>query len=592
LSRKTGWYSRRGLWLQVMASFLALLSAVGAEEQRTLRRADNLTESDGYRIRLIKVESRWVGQVPLPLKVGEIYSPAKVSEAIEAVHAFLKSRENNAFELGQAGAASVLYIDRVVWADDTRQEVEVIIRAYYVRVSLYQLGDQVLPIPRAARPTAYQFVPEPLLAFNPQIGMSYDKRFGYALGAGIESDLLTVVDTLRGVLPLQTGPDRLLVKAQGAKPFEEPFYRADGGLSYSHRSAGALLESFGMQVSYRGRKEPLGDSEREQHAGRVEGNLTLRPLSRTRLLTGFGYEYGADKLRKGLIVEEDTTAHSLLPRLLGEAHLGGGFFRTAMWSEAAWLEDSGSYQRLVGRVGYAREIPIRLNQTIGAEVIAGGGAAWGDLPEHARFFGGNAPSQFLYDAPDSFGITRFPVGPLIRSFGENDAGSRSRSGRVRGGDTFWHVNVNLTFPIPPWSRPLIPNEPIDEDDPKFTLKRLLKRSVVSAKNNLASTFESQGLSPAESAAQADTIYDEITPAIGFIADQANLYAIKPLLMFDAAGLKGTGTDEDPVWLSFGGGLQLTVVTAKFEGGYMHTLTGPVRDGRGAFFFRLVFQNLF
>jgi hypothetical protein len=347
-----------------------------------------------------------------------------------------------------------------------------------------------------------------------------------------------------------------------------------------------------MQGSYRGRNEPLGDAEREQHAAHVEGNLTWRPLSRTRLLAGLGYEYSADRLQDGGIVREDTRAHSLQARLLGEAHLGGGFLRTAVWNEASWLEGGGAYQRLVGRVGYARELPLTLNQTIGIEVIGGGGTAWGDLPEQARFFGGNAAGQFLYDAPDAFGLMRFPLGPVIRSFGENGAGALSSSGRLRGGKAFWHVNINLAFPIPRWSRPLIPNELIDEDDPEFTLKRLLKRSVSSAKNPLVSILERRGLSPEEAAAQADTIFDEITPAVDYIADQANLYAIKPLLMLDVAGLMGTGSREEPVWLAFGGGVQLTVVTARFEAGYMHTLTGPVHDERGAFFFRLVFQNLF
>jgi hypothetical protein len=61
-------------------------------------------------------------------------------------------------------------------------------------------------------------------------------------------------------------------------------------------------------------------------------------------------------------------------------------------------------------------------------------------------------------------------------------------------------------------------------------------------------------------------------------------------MFDAAGLSGGGRDS--TWLAAGGGVQLTIVTARLELGYMHTLRGPVDDDRGNFFARLIFQNLF
>ena len=47
-----------------------------------------------------------------------------------------------------------------------------------------------------------------------------------------------------------------------------------------------------------------------------------------------------------------------------------------------------------------------------------------------------------------------------------------------------------------------------------------------------------------------------------------------------------------VLVAAGGGLQLTIVTASFEVGYMHTLSGPTFGNRGNVFARLVFQNLF
>jgi hypothetical protein len=99
------------------------------------------------------------------------------------------------------------------------------------------------------------------------------------------------------------------------------------------------------------------------------------------------------------------------------------------------------------------------------------------------------------------------------------------------------------------------------------------------------------MSATEAAEKAKRILQEVTPATRFIIDDANIYSIKPLLMMDAAGLSGQGGSSE-TWLAVGGGVQLTVVTAKFEAGYMHTLSGPTFGQKGNAFVRLVFQNLF
>src|SRR5437868_10645581 len=92
--------------------------------------------------------------------------------------------------------------------------------------------------------------------------------------------------------------------------------------------------------------------------------------------------------------------------------------------------------------------------------------------------------------------------------------------------------------------------------------------------------------------EADKIWNEITPITSFVADQANLYSIKPLLMFDAARLKAGESFNNRTRYALGGGLQLTIVIAKFELGYMQTLNRISGDSRGNVVARLVFQNLF
>ena len=111
------------------------------------------------------------------------------------------------------------------------------------------------------------------------------------------------------------------------------------------------------------------------------------------------------------------------------------------------------------------------------------------------------------------------------------------------------------------------------------------------RNFLITALKQQGWSREDAVAEADRTLAEIRPATAYIVDEANLYSIKPLFMFDAGGLDAARGGS--TWLAAGGGAQLTIVTAKFELGYMRTLQGPLGpNGRGNLFFRLVFQNLF
>jgi hypothetical protein len=80
--------------------------------------------------------------------------------------------------------------------------------------------------------------------------------------------------------------------------------------------------------------------------------------------------------------------------------------------------------------------------------------------------------------------------------------------------------------------------------------------------------------------------------VNFLADQANLFSVKPLIMFDAARLRAPGTSNNQTRIGIGGGLQLTLVIPKFEAGYMHTVRRVAGDPQGNFVMRLVFQNLF
>jgi hypothetical protein len=276
------------------------------------------------------------------------------------------------------------------------------------------------------------------------------------------------------------------------------------------------------------------------------------------------------------------------PRLLG-------FFRAAVWQENLQPRNAAHSRRLVSRLGYAREIPVGLNQSIGIELLAGGGQAWGNIEAPRRFFAGGGQGEFLYESSHSRALLSTPDGPLLRSLGRAQGGLRDPDQSVRGGTHFWHVNVNIALPIPRWSRPLIPNETTDlpgADGSPQTLKQILRAQVDrTGPNMLQSTLQMRdGLTADEAKERASEIFAGVRPAAHFVIDQANLIAIKPLLMLDAVELNFSPGSES--WTAAGFGVQLTIVTAKFEAGYMRTLSGPTFGARGNFFARLGFERLF
>ncbi len=562
---------------------------------------DRARKKNVYALRVgeVTVAGRWAGGVKLPLATGDVLTPAKLFEAMEALEATVTADTLQGYGLRSKGEIGVLYIDVdfATNAPSKSRTVDITFRPYYIHFSLVKMGDNVLPIPRSPHPTFYENVPRPLLALKPIVGVSYDRAFGTALGAAVETDLLNFSDPAR--LSPAPEPDRHLdLSLQGARALEEAYHREEAGLRYHVRQDAHALQEFNFSAGYHGAKEPLGDLDHARRTGYGGAGLAWHLANNTRLAIDTGYRYNADELSgpPGFLATQ-SSAHEQFNRLLFDTIPRPiyGFLRTAVWEDNGWRNGgAGSYQRLAGRVGYAKEIPIADNQTLGLELVAGAGKVWGNAPTQSRFFGGNSPGQFLYDSPASSTLLTMPAGPLLRSFGEGQAGLRTGGG-VRGGDAFWHVNLNLTFPIRFFSRALIPNELTDLEDENgnpTSLKQLLRRQIdVTGPSMLAATLVQEGLRDKEADAKAQHILEEIKPATHYIIDDANLYAIKPLLMFDAAGLSGSG-GSGQTWLAAGGGLQLTIVTAKLEAGYMHTLSGPTFGRRGNIFFRLVFQNLF
>lgn len=551
----------------------------------------------------------WSTAVKLPIAPGDVLTPQRVFDAMEALEKIITDDSIQGYGVRSLGELGVLYIEveydtsqRPAPGTKTpppRNTVGVTFRPYYVRFSLARVGDNVLPIPRSPRPTLYENVPAPLLALKPTFGISHDRAFGTAVGAGFDVDLFNLTDPAHRDRS-RDGNRHLDVHGQGVKALDEPFHRLDAGLRYRARRFGTLVQEFSLRADYDGVREPLGAAEHTRHAGSGAVGVTLGLGANTHLSLDLGYrrtddttDADASVLRAHTTADEQTN-RVLLDTIPRPLH---GFLRTAIWEDNGWVAGGGSsYQRLAGRFGYAREIAIHPSQTIGLELVAGAGTGWGAVPAYARFFGGNEAGQFLYDGASSLRLLRMPAGPLIRSFGEAQATVRARRGERRGGDAFWHMNLNVALPIPWLSRALIPNETTDLEDAEgklIALKQLLRKQVdVTGPSMLTAALRHEGMTDTEARAKAEKVLDEIRPATRFIIDDATLYSIKPLMMLDVAALHGGRGVSDETWVAVGGGVQLTIVIAKFEVGYMRTVSGPTFGSQGNVFARLVFQNLF
>ncbi|MFL6596063.1 MAG: hypothetical protein ACJ8HQ_11525 [Chthoniobacterales bacterium] len=554
---------------------ILMLVPLALEAARECR--DDLNEADGYTIRSVKVEGRWAPQIALPINPGDRFTNAKVQDAMRAVQEALNSSDERAqFELQNLGAVGVVHITRCLLVDG--RQVDVIIEARSVRIDLFEVGGNVLPIPRSPFATFYDAVPPPILALNPRLGLYQDKAYGFAPTGAIAGDLLHLTKPAASI-----NVSHLDLALSGRKSVDEAFYDVDVSLALNRVRPGEFIDKISWSGAFVASDEPRADHSLQHRAGEFGGMLRFKPDSSflQSLYVGANYRYATNNFSAD---RDRTSEHAVNLRLLGEGRGGGGFIRGALWAGAAFPDRASDYGRVAGMFAFEREFLVAPNQTIGIEATVGGGHAW-SAPEYARFYGGNSFRNFLYDSAESRALTDFPTGPLIRSIGE--ASAVADRGEVTGANSYWHVNLNVTLPIPSLSFPLIPNE---EVAPGLSLKRLLKNKAGDSVAFYAAELEAEGHSPDEALAMAKKTYSEVRPAIDYIADRANVWALKPLLMCDVAG-QDSGSSGQRVQAALGAGIQLTIVTAKFELGYMHTVAGD-DNGSGNLFGRIVFENIF
>ena len=605
------------------AIYVAAQPAAGAPPDHVTMCPINTPVPDGLTIRSVKVTGRrGVGPVEEELRkklVGKPYTNALHDEAEKAVLEALTNDANKSFEkqagiAGGAGAA-VVYITKCVEIDNASKQVDVTVRVLYLRVDFKSLANNLLSLPRSLEPSFYDKMPAFLRAFDPRMDVSYDRSTGPVASLDLSTDLLELKPLLRGEKISDPDDVRLDLNFTGQKSLSERFYRTKTDLKLSKARPGQFVEQLDFVASFRADDQPLSELRHVTNGLQLGGQIKLRPrmgLLNTVYLSG-AFSRSTNKVfeqsGQQMVGERDNAGAF---RGVIDGRVWDGFARLGVWFESAEAtRSSTSYRRLAGLAGFQREFG-RGTQTLGVEAIVGGGTAHGSVPLYARFFGGNNAGSFLYDSPDSPTMTAFPVGPLLRSYGKTQAAARSQTGAVLGAKSYWHANLNFAIPVPSWSRPLIPDETVSIAGKDIRLNQFLEDSSIAAarfglEQALIETMieelmkQDPTLSDEAAAVKAAPIVEEqvnkiigkeIEPIIQFISRRANIFAVKPLVMLDAAQLGGVEGERRRIRFAAGGGLQLVVVVARAEFGYMRSLPSIPGESKGNFVFRLTFQNLF
>ncbi len=545
------------------------------------------------RVRQTTVQARWVGArsaALAQLPPCTLLTPQSISLAMHAVKDAITAPDAALRAMGGAAQFEVTWID----VDFVNQQpgqpglcdgaptVEVVLRPLHLRVSTEALGDNLLPLARSALGTAYGEVPAALRALNPSVSLKQDRRRGTTLGLALQAPLATLAAGLEAQADVQhavNGPHR----------------NAQGALQWRTRLAAAPLVEARLRGSAGSLVEPLGAAEHRAHHETLGAGLSLRFGHVAKAWVDAGWSASGDALRQGGLTLRDAASHQLSTRLLADALLPQSLatLRAGLWHEQSRATLSSS--RWAAQFGAAREFRLAPGRLLGVDGVFSLGRASGGSPAERRFQAGAPDTAFLYNSVTSAALLAQPAGPALRSMGTAQAQLGSGA-NARGARRYWGASLNLAWPVQRWYRPLIPDDVTDlqpdASKPPLSVKELLMKQVdVTGPNMMQAQLQLEGRTPLQARNEALAALAEVRPAVRYLVEDAPLWAVRPMLMIDAAGLADETSRER--WLALGLGAQVQVATARFEAGVMRNVKGPSgSQPRSALVLRLTFQNLF
>jgi hypothetical protein len=560
---------------------------------------EDLTADAQVWVHAIKFDVRYFEPPQIPLKINNVFSPDLLSASQDAIRNQMSHDDNRnqarAFaDLGYIFVrvidSCVRIVDPSVCRTDLQKErcTDVTFSSHEIRLVRFNEASSILPIPRSPFSTYFSNVPKPLLILNPTVNVDHDNRTGTTPSVNLRTNLLDI----RNVLNRQDLTKHTLEATAAAnlsRSAEHDFYKAAEVVDIKKTWPTSTVQDFGLHIQQYNAKQPLGEASdsASQEVFGLRANLHFQNayLHDSYLWAGGSASRHSVPQGSG---DRNTSEAAGSASLLVDGSVAKTTARAGLWFSGASPNNQASYEQLSFFSALYRDWLVATNQSFGLQIIGGYGHSWGTPAQYAQFFAGNNASNFLYQAPDAL-LLAGPPPPIVRSFGKSEAGVANAG--ILGGSSFWNVSTTLTIPIPGLSRPLIPDVVID-DTTNTTLKKMLKTAgTKSATSFIQAALVQQGVPAKEAQKRAQALVDrEIAPPVDYISDSANIYSLKPMVLFDVAELKGANASRHLE--SAGGGIEFMIVNFALQAGYARTLNSQPGDRKGNVILSLQFRNFF
>jgi hypothetical protein len=557
---------------------------------------NDITESMGYKIRSVRIRGRWVPheliqKVNAIIPVNSDYNPITVESAINLVGDELNSSAIDTRKLRYAIASIYAQVCRVPGVADAKY-ADITIIPYYIQVDLTSPGRNILPIPRIDTPNFSVGVPRMISALSPQVSGSSDSNYGPSLQLQTRTNLLRPFDG-DAITNKYQAPVNLDLAYR--KSFDNTNYNLDTAISYLNPDPLQKTTPY-IALLYTNSVKPLGRSSNWSEDGLLDMGLyqgQTTGLLRTYAL-GVKSRVVSNAIDNAseLQTQNSSSEQAVQAYLVSDLRISRGVGRIGLWGDFGYPSDSDPYQRAAIQAGYATEVG-RGHNTLGIQLLSSASYIWGNPPQYNRFFGGTQATNFLYDPFLDNSIRNFPTGPLLRSYGETQAGLSQSNGLTLGATSYWGLSLTTYIPISGWSRPLIPNIQVSSNK---NLGQVIKNQVKTSKRYVIGNLMQAGYSREAAEAESSRLLDQgIIPAVTHIVDHVNIFSIRPFFAVDIAQLGSSISTEGftrTTYIGVGGGAQASLVGTSLEMGYMQSVAPSSSISEGNFFLRFVLKDLF
>jgi len=538
--------------------------------------------------------------------VGHGYCRQDVDKALSILEAYLKD------SLGDQSTGSVSYltisIQKQEGSSNDLSEVRVKVSPFSLEVGY------VRPYSIKLKASSFQIEYPPSVRFNGwKISASQDSAFGSSLG--LQSSTNGKPST-SGIQPWLAAEKTIL----------KPFYWADAGFCYLYglgKSESHQESQLQFSVSASSYSEPILQGSETVSAGRAElyyswndqyspykkfqagasietfysrlTNLeTANPiLSGTRL--SLGIERGL-RLSGGEIITEtnpvDDPTRKI--RIVGPT-LWDGYLTLRSNISTVMAGVLEPYQQFQASVGPSLEVG-RGHDRFGLDIYGAFGFSTKSTPAFDLWYGGTVQESIYHPGSQLINRQRLAIGPIIRSIGVNQAGVLSKSDGMFGGSAYWNVSLTAAIPIGGWSRPLIPDVVMDDEDAAFTAGSWVKNKINddgTIEDAIDSLVKYGNYTSEKAREELTPVFKKFfRPYVNHAVDHANLFAIRPLIMADIAKIYRNDYVDSTLWLGLGVGLQVELTYMRFVLGYMQTVSPGSQANDGNLFVRFVVLNPF